>query len=88
MSDIYRLIEIKEEIKALTNEAMDIVKEMGYPLTISKANTFWYPKILKSLDNKHCYLGAGYTIQDTINAIKDEGWESKQQTHKGKTKQD
>jgi len=88
MSDIYKLMEIKEEIKTLANEAMDIVKEIGYPLALSRANTFWYPKILKSLDNEHCYLGNGYTIQDTINAIKDEGWESKRQAHKGKNKQD
>ena len=70
MSDIDRLVEIKEEIKELINEARDIFARTkasgrfeGYP----------YAHIIGALDKDHGYLGGSFiTFQECIDEIENE----------------
>ena len=67
---IERLAEIRDEIKALVDEASRIVRE-----TIERktAEAYWIPHILGALDDDHEYLGGSMqTMQDTIDALEDD----------------
>ena len=55
--------EIKEQIKELLQEALDIVPEHA----TSRAESYWYPQIIKALDDDHDYLGKCMcSMQNTI----------------------
>jgi len=65
-----RMLKIKEEIKELIEEALDIVKFEGSPHTYQQAKAYWYPQILMVLDKEHDYLGGSMcTMEDTIKEI-------------------
>jgi hypothetical protein len=67
-----RLTEIKDEIKALMDEALQIVRRADH-MTYEQARAYWYPHLIMALDKEHGYLGGSmFTMQDAIDALKHE----------------
>jgi hypothetical protein len=65
---IERMIEIKDQIKELVNEAQDIL-ERG-TITYNRARSYWIPHILMELDKDHDWLGGSMcTMQNTIDEM-------------------
>tara|TARA_B100001057_G_scaffold475028_1_gene541356 strand:+ start:82 stop:351 length:270 start_codon:yes stop_codon:yes gene_type:complete len=63
MSDKNRLKEIKEQIKELLEEAINLVPDHER----ARAKCYWYAHISMALDEDHGYLGSSmYSMQDTI----------------------
>ena len=65
--DKTRLEEIKEEIKELAQEAIDLIpwEDAEY----DRAKGYWYSSIVMALDADHEFLGGrGHTMQETIDA--------------------
>jgi len=70
--DVFRLEEIKDEIKELLKEAEKIVEEAG-GLTHDRAISYWIPHVEGALDEDHCWLGGSMvTMEDTIQELRDE----------------
>ncbi len=83
-----RLLEIKEEIKELANEAISVVAEETKGQIFARANAYWHPQILMTLDKEHDYMGGSMcTLEDTIKEINEANREVRVETHKGKFKQ-
>tara|TARA_S200000501_G_scaffold321758_1_gene317352 strand:- start:297 stop:524 length:228 start_codon:yes stop_codon:yes gene_type:complete len=69
MSDKYRFEEIKEQIKELLEEAIDLVPDHAR----ARAESYWYPHISMALDEDHGYIGGSMcSMQDTIEEWEDE----------------
>tara|TARA_B100000902_G_scaffold56301_1_gene63104 strand:+ start:315 stop:584 length:270 start_codon:yes stop_codon:yes gene_type:complete len=69
MSDKHRFKEIKEQIKELLKEAIDIVPDHAS----ARAKCYWYANISMALDNDHGYLGSSMcSMQDTVEEFDDE----------------
>jgi len=82
MTDAARLLAIKDEIKELVNEAMDIVKEEKKGTVLARANAYWYPAILINLDGDNGYVGtATCSMEDTIKDILEEHREIRAEAH-------
>jgi hypothetical protein len=65
-----RLQEIKNEIRALADEALDIVRMNCPRIQGERGRAYWYPHIVMALDTKNDYLGSdGATIQEAIDSI-------------------
>ena len=64
ISDVYRLVEIKEEATHLMEEAMTIIKKD--PHVHSKAKQYWFAHIINALETKGANAGLEYTMQTTI----------------------
>lgn len=70
MSNKLRFEEIKDQIKELLNEALDLVPEGGAK---ARAKAYWYPHIITALDNDHEYMGGSMcSMQDTLEEFCDE----------------
>lgn len=70
MSNKFRFEEIKEQIKELIDEALDLVPEGGVK---ARARAYWYPQIVMALDNDHEYMGRSMcSMQDTLEEFCDE----------------
>ena len=62
--DVERLLEIKDEIGDLVEEAFRLVPSADRP----RAKSYWYAQIIMALDDDHEFLGSGsHTLQDTID---------------------
>ncbi|MBM2814388.1 MAG: hypothetical protein HW421_1150 [Ignavibacteria bacterium] len=65
-----KLIEIKEQMLELLDEAKDIIPE---GMAKERAKCYWYAHIKTALLKEHEYLGGSLvTMDDTINEISDE----------------
>jgi len=66
------LSEIKEQIKQLTYEAMELVpRDAG---AHGRAKSYWFPQILQALDDESEYMGSSmHSMQDTIEELEAEG---------------
>ena len=65
-----RLIEIKEQMLELLDEAKDIIPE---GMAKERAKCYWYAHIKTALLKEHEYLGGSLvTMDDTINEISEE----------------
>jgi hypothetical protein len=66
------LSEIKEQIKQLTYEAMDLVPREG--AYAARARSYWFAHILTALDDESEFMGGSmHSMQDTIDEIAEEG---------------
>ena len=68
-----RILNIKDEIIELLQEAMDLVREQGTDTERSRARAYWYGHIRTSLDNDHGYLASNITMADTAEELMAEG---------------
>lgn len=75
-----RLGEIKDEMKQLAQEAIDMVRRLGYDSQIyNRAKGYWYAHIVMALDKEHDFLGGSMcSMQDTIDELTEEA-ESEEQ---------
>jgi hypothetical protein len=65
-----RLLEIKEEIESLMDEAKRIIRNSGDKFAWEQARGYWYAHILTSLDKNSEFLGSSMcTMQDTIDRL-------------------
>lgn len=65
-----RLMEIKEEMLELLDEARMLVRGTHEE---DRAGAYWLAHIRMALDNEHNYLGrGGCTMQSTIEALEDD----------------
>ena len=63
---IERLCEIKDDIKQLIEEAMNLIPEPEH----ARARGYWYAHIRCALDKDHTFLGGSMrTMQDSIDAL-------------------
>lgn len=63
--DRYRFEEIKDQIKELLEEAIDILPEE----LRERAESYWYSQISIALDDDHCYMGGcTCSMQDSLEA--------------------
>lgn len=70
MTDAARLLEIKDEIKELVEEAISIVSEEVKGFIFERAHAYWYPTILMNLDSHNEYMGhSTCSMEDTIKEI-------------------
>lgn len=70
MSNKLRFEEIKDQIKELLDEAIDLVPEGGVK---ERARAYWYPHIIMALDSDHEYMGGSIcTMEDTANEFDEE----------------
>ena len=67
-----RILNIKDEIIELLQEAMDLVREQGTDTERSRARSYWYGHIRTSLDNDHGYLASNITMADTAEELMEE----------------
>ena len=67
-----RILNIKDEIIELLQEAMDLVREHGTDTERSRARSYWYGHIRTSLDNDHGYLASNITMADTAEELMEE----------------
>jgi hypothetical protein len=66
--DLEQLTEIKEQIKDLAFDALEILASDS--IEYQRAYAYWYPHILMAVDNEHDFLGNSIcTIDDSINEI-------------------
>jgi len=73
---IERLIEIKEQMLELLDEAMYLLPE---GMTKTRAKSYWYAHIKTALLKEHEYLGGSLvTMDDTINELEEEEEESEE----------
>jgi len=71
---IERLIEIKEQMLELLDEAKDLLPE---GMTKERARCYWYAHIKTALLKEHEYLGGSLvTMDDTINELEEESEEN------------
>ena len=76
----YELEEIKEQIKMLMGEAMDMIPRDG--MYASRARSYWYAHILTALDDESEFLGGSmHSMQDTINELRDGGEEGDEEDY-------
>ena len=68
-----RILNIKDEIIELLQEAMDLVREQGTDTERARARSYWYGHIRMSLDNDHGFMGSGITMADTAEELMAEG---------------
>lgn len=62
------LTEIKEQIKDLAHDALELLD--GHPGTRDRAYGYWYAHILGALDKDNEFLGGSFmTMQDSINEL-------------------
>ena len=79
--DWERLGEIKEEIKELVREAVDLIRDTN---EYERAKGYWYAHIVCALDDDHMYLGGSMvTMQRTIDALEDECKEAGREEEEG-----
>ena len=67
-----RILNIKDEIIELLQEAMDMVREQGTDGERNRARSYWYGHIRTSLDNDHGYLASNITMADTAEELMEE----------------
>ena len=68
--DLYRLEEIKDEIKSLIQEAEEILRGTSEE---DRAHSYWAAHIKMALDKDHSYLGGSMcTLQDSIESLREE----------------
>ena len=68
MSDTARFEEIMNEIKELTEEALDLTP----PAERAPARAYWYPQLLQAVDSDNEYLGSSMcSMRDTLKSIHD-----------------
>jgi hypothetical protein len=69
MVNVQRLQEIKDEIKELVEEAMEIVSDTNER---SRAEAYWYPHLLMALDDEHTYMSNSMChLQSTIDTLEE-----------------
>ena len=65
--EVERLLDIKEEIKQLAEEAMQLVRGTSAE---GRARGYWYSQLVMALDDDHGYMGsATYTLQSAIDEL-------------------
>jgi hypothetical protein len=70
MSNKLRFDEIKDQIKELLDEAIDLVPDGGVK---ERARSYWYSQIVTALDDDHEYMGGSMcTMEDTLNEFDEE----------------
>lgn len=70
MSNKLRFEEIKDQIKELIDEAIDLVPSSGVK---ERARSYWYSQIVTALDDDHEYMGGSMcTMEDTLNEFDEE----------------
>ncbi len=68
--DWERLGEIKEEIKELVREDVDLIRDTN---EYERAKGYWYAHIVCALDDDHMFLGGSMvTMQNTIDSFEDD----------------
>ena len=71
-----RLIEIRDEMNDLLEEAMGIVRNVGTPTDIARARSYWLGHIRIALGGEHDYLGSSMcSMTDTAEELMEEGEE-------------
>lgn len=66
-----RLEEIKDNIKELANEALQIIRQSGNRMAYERSRAYWYPHVVGALDKEHDYLGGSMTtMQNVIDEIR------------------
>ncbi len=66
--DHRRLVEIKDEIKDLLEQAERLIRATGLPY--DRARAYWLAAIKMNLDNEHDFLGSSMnTMQETIDEL-------------------
>lgn len=69
-----RFLDIKEEMKSLVDEAIDMVKHSGNDMAWQRAKSYWYPHIVMALDEDHGYMGQSTTsMESTYEELKGSG---------------
>lgn len=69
---VERLLDIKDEIKSLMEEALEIVSEHSEH-ECRVATSYWYAHVVGALDSEHHYLGGSMmTMQDSINGLEED----------------
>ena len=70
VEELERLAEIKDEIKELIGEAVEMTDGTSEE---ARARSYWYAHIVGALDSDHGYLGGSMmTMQDSIDALEEE----------------
>jgi hypothetical protein len=73
MSNKLRFEEIKDQIKELLDEAIDLVPDGGVK---ERAQSYWYSHITTALDDDHEYMGGSMcTMEDTLNEFDEEEYD-------------
>lgn len=71
--ELENLIQIKNDISALIQEAQNILRRNADHMTYERAKSYWIAHIIMALDKEHNYLGGSmFTFQDTINELDDD----------------
>ena len=67
-----RLQEILEEMKGLLDEAEQLIRRNGMPITYERARSYWIAHIRRALDKDHSYLGGSmFTMEETIRDLEE-----------------
>lgn len=65
-----RLLEIRDRMNDLLDEAMGIVRTVGTPTDIARARSYWLGHIRIALGGDHDYLGSSMcSMTDTANEL-------------------
>jgi len=65
-----RILEIKEEIIDLVQEAMDLMRYEGTDTERERARGYWYGHIRTALDEDHGYMGRSMcTMEDSAREL-------------------
>ncbi len=65
-----RILEIRDEIRELLQEAMDLVREKGTDLEREQARSYWYGRIMIDLGGDHGFLGSSMcSMEDTAEYL-------------------
>lgn len=74
---IERMVEIKDEIKSLVNEAMELLERDT--MIYNRATSYWFPHILMELDEEHNWIGGSMcSLQNTIDEMNEDSTDSEE----------
>lgn len=74
--DHERLVEIKDEMKNMLEEAKELIRRNASDWVYQRAKSYWIGHIAQALDDESDYMGsATVTFQNTIDEIQVEGAE-------------
>ena len=72
--DHERLVEIKDEMKNMLEEAKELIRRNASDWVYNRAKSYWIGHIAMALDEEHDFMGSdGVTFQNTIDEVEVEG---------------